>query len=505
MTGKILSNNLKVALTIIIGLLITLSAISGLEYYQYKNDIKNYSKEKLEITRLSYIQLFNSNKYRLSSTILAIAANDKIKENFVKEDRAALYDVCSPIFESLKHDYNVSYWHFVRPDWTCFLNVKNPGIYNDKIKSFNPGNTKNKNPTADFQLYEDKFVLNVIFPVYEKENLIGYIEIGEETTQFLQQLKKETNNELSIFINKNYITREQFDVIKAARSLNNSWEDMDNYVNIEQTHKIIYNGRLDIGSLKNEGLILEVIKERNLFYSKSVFPIYDSSGEKIGGMFVLTDIDGIHDDFIRRITLIFTIYLFLLILTGSALFIILQRINKDLLKAKTEAEQSAKKAAVADKAKSDFLANMSHEIRTPMNAIIGFSEILRDELENTKYINYADIIITSGKTLLSLINDILDLSKIEAGKMELQNRPTDPHSLFSDISRIFSVKLKEKGLKLITDIDKNLPGAVLLDEVRTRQILFNLVGNAVKFTNEGYIELKVRGIYYPDKSKIDLV
>jgi CheY-like chemotaxis protein len=140
-----------------------------------------------------------------------------------------------------------------------------------------------------------------------------------------------------------------------------------------------------------------------------------------------------------------------------------------------------------------------------MNAIIGFSELLRDELENSKYINYVDTIITSGKTLMSLINDILDLSKIEAGKMELQNRPTDPHSLFNDISRIFSVKIKEKGLKLITDIDKNLPRAVLIDEVRVRQILFNLVGNAVKFTSEGYVELKVRGIYYPDRSKIDLV
>ncbi len=169
------------------------------------------------------------------------------------------------------------------------------------------------------------------------------------------------------------------------------------------------------------------------------------------------------------------------------------------------AEKSSKKALVADSAKSEFLANMSHEIRTPMNAIMGFSEILKEQLIEPKYLEYIDIIITSGKTLLGLINDILDLSKIEAGKMEFQYRPVDPHSLFGDIAKIFSVKIKNKGLRLIADIDDKLPASLLLDEVRMRQILFNLVGNAVKFTGEGYIELKVKGVFYPDRSKVDLI
>jgi len=173
--------------------------------------------------------------------------------------------------------------------------------------------------------------------------------------------------------------------------------------------------------------------------------------------------------------------------------------------AKIEAEESSKKALAADSAKSEFLANMSHEIRTPMNAIMGFSEILKEQLHNPKYLKYIDTILSSGKTLLGLINDILDLSKIEAGKMEFQYRPVDPHALFGDIAKIFSFKINNKGIKLITDIDDKLPRSLLLDEVRMRQILFNLVGNAVKFTDEGYIELKVKGSFYPDRSKIDLI
>ena len=170
-----------------------------------------------------------------------------------------------------------------------------------------------------------------------------------------------------------------------------------------------------------------------------------------------------------------------------------------------EYQEDAHKALVADSAKSEFLANMSHEIRTPMNAIMGFSEILKEQLREPKYLEYIDIIITSGKTLLGLINDILDLSKIEAGKMEFQYRPVDPHSLFGDIAKIFAIKIKNKGLRLIADIDDKLPASLLLDEVRMRQILFNLVGNAVKFTAEGYIELKVKGVFHPDRSKIDLI
>ena len=145
----------------------------------------------------------------------------------------------------------------------------------------------------------------------------------------------------------------------------------------------------------------------------------------------------------------------------------------------------------ANNAKSEFLANMSHEIRTPMNAVLGYAELLGSMLEEKTQRDYLESIKSSGRSLLTLINDILDLSKIEAGKLELQFEFVNSQSFFSEFERIFSLRLSEKGLKFILDISSGTPAGIYIDDARLRQIILNLIGNAVKFTEKGSIRLKV--------------
>jgi signal transduction histidine kinase/CheY-like chemotaxis protein len=151
-------------------------------------------------------------------------------------------------------------------------------------------------------------------------------------------------------------------------------------------------------------------------------------------------------------------------------------------------------AEKANRAKSEFLANMSHEIRTPMNAIMGFTEILESEIMHEQHKKYLKAISSSGKTLMDLINDILDLSRIDAGKLDLQYEPVNPRSLLNDIQNLFSTKVKEKALDFRLEVGPNIPGALLLDNLRIHQVLSNLVGNAVKFTDSGFIKLAVHQV-----------
>lgn len=158
----------------------------------------------------------------------------------------------------------------------------------------------------------------------------------------------------------------------------------------------------------------------------------------------------------------------------------------------------------ANKAKSEFLANISHEIRTPMNAVIGFSDILLNRITDESNRYYLETIISSGRSLLSLINDILDLSKIESGKIELHLEPLSLNNLIREVSMIFSKSVEDKGLVFTQLLDFSCP-LLLLDEIRVRQILFNLLGNAIKFTDKGEVRIETQYDYLSEsKDSVDL-
>ena len=155
------------------------------------------------------------------------------------------------------------------------------------------------------------------------------------------------------------------------------------------------------------------------------------------------------------------------------------------------ATELARTAQAANEAKNEFLANVSHEIRTPMNGVIGMADLLLDSRLSDRQRDYANTIRTSGRALLSIINDILDFSKIEAGKLELDSTAFDVRDLLQDVVHLIAIEAHRKNLEVTTSVDSSVPLRVTADAGRLRQILINLCGNAVKFTQRGAVSVNL--------------
>jgi len=229
----------------------------------------------------------------------------------------------------------------------------------------------------------------------------------------------------------------------------------------------------DIASLDSNSELREFLDEQDI---KSLITIPMMNNQSCIG-FIGFDFVKKYYQFNNREELLLT--LFAQILVNIKLRI---QLEKNLIIEKQKAE-------TANLAKSEFLANMSHEIRTPINAILGFSEALQLKLKDSEEKNMVEYILNSGNLLMGLLNDILDLSKIESGQLEMVAKPVDLKTIFNETIEIIGGSTKDKSIPITIHTPNDFPKEIFIDEIRIKQVIFNLIGNAVKFTHSGDIKI----------------
>ena len=233
------------------------------------------------------------------------------------------------------------------------------------------------------------------------------------------------------------------------------------------------------------GSDIRIIKDYDERYKVIISTRNEMSGFSI---YVVTDLFSVYGSslisgtvcILALITCVILVYILM-----SNLINLQNRANKKL-------KESADAAIRADKAKSDFLAQMSHEIRTPINTVLGMNEMILHESSDTKIRDYSTNIQSAGRTLLSLINSILDFSKIEDNKMEIISAEYNTALLINDLVASVTQRAEGKGLELIVDADESLPSMLYGDDVRVKQVILNLLTNAVKYTEKGTVKLTVK-------------
>lgn len=311
-------------------------------------------------------------------------------------------------------------------------------------------------------------------PVVDKDGSVtGIVGISRDFTErkIIEEALSKSEEKYQLVINKLKEVVFQTDYEGNWTLLNPAWEEVTGFSVKESLGKPFLDYVYPEDKLKNYEIFIPLIKREKDYCRHEIRYLTKDEGYKWIEVYATLTLD--NDDNIMGTS-------------GTLNDITERKIAEQEIK---EAKENAEKAY---QAKSIFLANMSHEIRTPMNAILGYAELLKSRLTDKRSIEYLSGISTSGQSLLSLINDILDLSKIEANRIILKYSPVDPYMIMNELVQIFAVICKEKGVDFSVAVDPEIPHQLLLDEIRVRQILFNLIGNAVKFTEKGFVSVLIK-------------
>ena len=495
------------AVLIILFIVIYVFSISIYNYYDYRNNFEERIHNTIH-TQIHVIgDIIDEYENHALSVAVTIAKMSEVRDAYLLEDSLAAISLINatigPIVDEIKTNLDFEKYriHFHKSPAISFLREWDQ-TGGDDLSKFRHSIMyvfETQNPIKCVEFGRSGFAIRGISPIFDtEENYLGSVEVVFEVNVIVDILQNHSNDFSFIVLANGEKYRK---IVKYGQQytypdgkirkhfiLENTIVDQDIQIDDLITKEFIEDIKMGADSF--------IYKEGNILYSG--IELRDFSDEYIGGIVFIFDQTKFVTKAKEKVTILSGItLLFALILIYLIVNIIknltkkYEEYSKALKEALRDSNIAKKEAENATRSKSEFLANMSHEIRTPLNAILGYSEIIEGKIIDKSNLEYLEGIMTSGNSLLRLINDILDLSKMEAGRIEIQKHPSDPHKVIDDIKKIFGTRIKEKGLYFKVNVDDTLPKCLMLDDTRLRQVLFNILGNAVNFTSSGGITINV--------------
>ncbi|MDH4320031.1 MAG: ATP-binding protein [Desulfobulbaceae bacterium] len=470
--------NIKRKTTLIVmSIIVGLSAVhaGSAIYWSHRSAVEEQAEQRLQFER-SYEQIASRLDNYLSKRVNGLLVQDDILKAFRDRDRNKLYSLTEKKFEVIRKELpGYPILHFHTPDHKSFLRVHKPNFFDDELKALRPMVTKvihTRKEEKGFEVGKFAIIYRVVRPVFYEGEFLGVLEIGGDIGFVMNELRL-----LFGLPSAFYATPESL----ATYKLGKEFKQVSGRLLYSTNNEPLFN-EIEQINFKNGGKQEIDGKQFALLVSD---PIVDTNGRLLGNIVSLHDLSRMNALQRKSIVQTMVMTVFLLLLVSVVLEKSFGRMVADL-------EASNRLAMKAEKAKGEFLANMSHEIRTPMNAIVGMTRLaLKTPLDERQQYLIGSV-KTASDSLLGLLNDILDLSKIEAGQLQLDKHVFAISSLLDSVRSMLTIAAVDKNLELrVADEFGDLPEFVEGDELRLRQILVNLVSNAIKFTPRGSVEVKV--------------
>ncbi|BFU78758.1 hypothetical protein ALC152_19730 [Arcobacter sp. 15-2] len=487
--------------------------------------LKTKSKEQHESQINSIINQYKtSNSFIFKSIIdnkdvLLLQKKALDSKSAIEQDkyRKLLYKKLEHFYSHLK-EYGIKQLHFHLPDNKSFLRFHKPNKYGDDLSDIrNSIVFVNKNLKA-IDGFEEGRIFNgyrFVYPLILEKEHIGSVEVSigfnainkismtnYKIFQYMILNKEVVDGKVFSGERKNYeqstINENFFHEVNSFLNYKNNSEFQKDIFSLSVFRKIntMLSEKFDTAYFLEYKSKIEFFEFSDLHYYVSLLPIQNIQNENIGYIISYTKcecIRGIYDEFYIKLLLVVLLFLLLILYLYKREMskIELENLNKI---ANEQRDKAIKSASV----KAEFLANMSHEIRTPLNGILGFVELLSETVTDKKSKEYLKIVNDSSHHLVGIIDDILDFSKIESGKLNLDKHDFLVKKEFEVITHLFEAKASQKNISLHLDISKNVPLSLNSDPLRIKQVISNLVSNAIKFTHKGkniYITIAYRDNY----------